>query len=399
MTDKTSGETSGKTPSDASSDPGTVGDLAGDLAAIAAARRLVIKVGSSLLVSREGAPRKQWLESLADEIADMRARGQEVIIVSSGAVALGAARLALTGGGRNSLADAQAAAAVGQIALAGLWDEVFGARGIAAAQILLSLDDLEERRRYLNVSATLARLIEAGALPVINENDSVATEEIRFGDNDRLAARVAQAARAEAVLLLSDVDGLYDRDPRAGDARLVERVDGIDERILAMAGQQSSSTMGSGGMTSKLQAARIAERAGIALAIINGAHEAPLARALETGRGTVFLPQRRDGARKAWLGGRLATRGTLRVDPGCVEALGKGASLLAAGVVEVSGAFRRGDLVEIIASDGAKLGQGLAEYDAPELERIAGLREEQQAAKLGYAPRGAAIHRDHMVLL
>ena len=361
--------------------------------------RLVLKVGSSLLVDGSGAARGAWLASLAQDIAALRQGGTEVIVVSSGAIALGAARLGLPERGRRSLADAQAAAAVGQIGLAGLWTERLGAHGIPAAQLLLTLSDLEDRRRYLNVSATLVRLLEAGAVPVINENDSVATEEIRFGDNDRLASRVAQAAQADAVVLLSDVDGLYDRDPGEAGATLVPTVDGITPEIMAMASSASSSGLGSGGMASKLQAAQIAERAGIALAIINGTHESPLANAFAAECGTLFLPQRSDRARKAWLGGRMAAAGTLRVDSGCAAALARGASLLAAGIVGVSGSFRRGDLVKICDLRGKALAQGLSEYDSPECMAIAGKREDQQADLLGYAPRSCVVHRDHMVLL
>lgn len=361
-------------------------------------RRLVVKVGSSLLVE-QGQPRSEWLASLAADLAALRQRGVEVIVVSSGAIALGAARLGLGKGGRGSLADAQASASVGQIALAGLWSQVLGAHDLTAAQMLVTLDDLEDRRRYLNASATLNRLLEAAAVPVINENDSVATEEIRFGDNDRLAARVAQAAAADAVLLLSDVDGLYDRDPRQDGATLIDVVDGITRDVMGMASAASSSGMGSGGMVSKLQAAQMAERAGIALAIINGTQNAPITHALESGRGTIFLPQRRDGARKAWLGGRSAPKGTLRVDKGCAEALKGGASLLAAGVIGVSGAFQRGDLVKILTLRGEVLAQGLAEYDVEDVQLIAGKRESEQAERLGYAPRSCVVHRDHMVLL
>ncbi|HSG55050.1 MAG TPA: glutamate 5-kinase, partial [Paracoccaceae bacterium] len=251
-----------------------------DLADPAKTPRLVVKVGSALLVGKDGQPRRAWLAALAGEIAEARARGQQVIAVSSGAIALGAARLGLAKGGRGSLADAQASAAVGQIALAGLWAELLGALGITAAQLLVTLEDLDDRRRYLNASATISKLLEAGAVPVINENDSVATEEIRFGDNDRLAARTAQAARANAVALLSDVDGLYDRDPREPGATMLPRVQGVTKAIHEMASASSTSGMGSGGMTSKLQAAEIAGRAGIVLAIINGTYDRPIARAL-----------------------------------------------------------------------------------------------------------------------
>jgi glutamate 5-kinase len=368
------------------------------LSDITAARRIVVKIGSALLVGG-GQPREAWLVRMAADLAALRRAGAQVIVVSSGAIALGAARLALPKGGRGNLADAQAAAAVGQIALADLWSRALGGEGIAAAQMLLTLGDLEDRRRYLNASATLDRLLEAGVIPVINENDSVATEEIRFGDNDRLAARVAQAANADLVLLLSDVDGLFDRDPRDDGATLVPVVEAVTPDVLAMASGASSSGLGSGGMVSKLQAAQIATRAGIALAILNGTHNAPIAHALSAGTGTLFLPVRADSARKAWLGGRLAPAGELRVDKGCAAALKGGASLLAAGVVGVSGTFRRGDLVSVLSLKGEKLAQGLAEYDVAEMQLIAGKRAEEQAERLGYAPRSCVIHRDHMVLL
>lgn len=363
---------------------------------LAGAKRLVVKVGSALLIE-DGATRTQWLASLVAEIARLARSGTQIIVVSSGAIALGAAKLDLAKGGRGSLADAQAAASVGQIELARLWSETLEKHELVAAQMLVTLDDLEDRRRYLNASATLERLIETGAIPVINENDSVATEEIRFGDNDRLAARVAQAAQAEAVLLLSDVDGLYDRNPGEEGAMLIERVEGVTPEIIAMATGESSSGLGSGGMLAKLQAARIAERAGITLAIINGTQDAPIVRALDSGRGTLFLPQGDESARKAWLSGRLAPAGVLSVDEGCTKALANGASLLAAGLAEVAGHFRRGDLVAIHGAKGERLGQGLVEYTSDECRAILGLREAEQASKLGYAPRAAVVHRDHMV--
>lgn len=370
-----------------------------DLANSLTAPRVVFKVGSALLVGEGGRANREWLAALAEEIAAARTRGQQVIIVSSGAIALGAARLGLAKRGRGSLADAQAAAAVGQIALAGLWSDVLGAHGHVAAQLLLTLEDLEDRRRYLNAAATLGRLLKAGAIPVINENDSVATEEIRFGDNDRLAARVAQAAQADAVVLLSDIDGLYDRDPALEGAQLLPRVEGVDDTIHAMASGSSSSGMGSGGMTSKLQAAEIATRAGITLAIINGTYRLPLSRALEHDVGTLFLPVRRDGARKAWLGGRLRMHGALVVDAGCARALTEGNSLLASGVVAVEGAFVRGDPVGVRDEQGKTLAKGLAEYDSADVEQIKGRRSEEHAALLGYAPRSCVIHRDQLVLL
>ena len=358
---------------------------------------LVVKVGSALLVDERGEVRADWLTSLVCEIAGARADGQRVIVVSSGAIALGAARLGLPKRGRANLADAQASASVGQVALAQLWAGMLGEHDLTAAQMLVTLDDLEDRRRYLNAAATLERLLDAGAIPVVNENDSVATEEIRFGDNDRLAARVAQAAGASAVLLLSDVDGFYSALPDSEDAELIPLVEGVTPEVIAMAGEDSSSGIGSGGMKAKLQAARIAERAGIALGIINGAHDSPLTRLRETGAGTIFLPQRHDSARKAWLGGRMAPEGVLTVDAGCVAALHDGASLLAAGLTEVEGEFQRGALVSLHGPKGERLGQGLVEYSAAECRAILGLREGDQEAKLGYAPRAAVVHRDHMV--
>ncbi len=369
-----------------------------DLADKAACPRLVVKVGSSLLVGKHGV-RREWLEGLVAELAAARARGQEVIVVSSGAIALGAATLKLEKGGRGSLADAQAAAAVGQIALSGLWAQLLGQHGLTAAQLLLTLEDLEDRRRYLNATATLTRLLDAGAVPVINENDSVATQEIRFGDNDRLAARVAQAARASAVLLLSDVDGLYDRNPAEPGARLLAEVRGVTPEIHAMATGGSSSGMGSGGMTSKLQAAEIADLAGIALVIGSGLHPAPIARVTGHGIGTLFRPRRKAGARKAWLGGRLRLKGALLVDMGAAAALGRGSSLLAAGITGVEGDFQRGDAVSIRDGEGHVLAHGLAEYDAAECARLIGKQSGEQAAILGYAPRSAVVHRDQLVLL
>ncbi|WP_407876321.1 glutamate 5-kinase [Qipengyuania nanhaisediminis] len=368
----------------------------GSIAEFARAGRLVVKIGSALLVA-DGKPALGRLQSLASDIAMLREQGTEVIVVSSGAIALGAAKMGLAKGGRASLADAQAAACVGQVALAQLWGEALEAHGIAAAQMLVTLGDLEDRRRYLNAAATLDRLLEESVVPVVNENDSVATEEIRFGDNDRLAARVAQAAQARAVMLLSDVDGLFDRPPGNPGAMLIERVEGVTPEIIAMADDRSASGLGSGGMTAKLQAARIAERAGIALAIVNGTRDNAIAAALDSGRGTLFAPVRSDSARKSWLGGRLAPEGVLTVDKGCVAALHDGGSLLAAGLVDVEGEFERGALVSLHGPKGERLGQGLVEYSAAECRAIAGLKQSDQARQLGYVPRAAVVHRDHMV--
>ncbi len=362
--------------------------------------RLIVKVGSSLLVDPSGTVRRAWLATLVADVAARLAHGQQVAVVSSGAIALGARRLGLTKGGRASLEDAQAAAATGQIALAGLWAELLEKEGLTAAQMLLTLDDLEDRRRYLNASATLDRLMSLGVVPVINENDSVATQEIRFGDNDRLAARVAAAAGARLVILLSDVDGLHTVDPaRDQKAKRIERVTRIDTDLIAMATTGSASSMGSGGMASKIAAARLATGAGADLIVASGREDHPLRR-FESGKiGTVFVASARQKSRKAWLAGRLTVRGTIFVDDGALRALESGASLLAIGVSGASGTFRRGDVVDVAGSGGVAVARGLSEYDAADVARIAGLKTAAIAGTLGHAPRAAVIHRDHLVRL
>ena len=357
--------------------------------------RLIVKIGSALLVAPDGSVRRDWLVSVVADIADRRAEGQQVAIVSSGAIALGARRLGLAKGGRASLEDAQAAAATGQIALAGVWAELLGAKGITAAQMLVTLGDLEERRRYLNAAATLDRLLTLGVVPVINENDSVATEEIRFGDNDRLAARVAQAAGANGIVLLSDIDGLYDRNPAQAGAQHLARVERIDAAIEAMADTGSNSGMGSGGMVSKIAAARIANAAGAQLAIASGRVDHPLS---TPARHTMFVAERGARARKAWLAGGLTARGTIHVDAGAAAALTAGKSLLAAGVTQIDGQFVRGDLVTI-GHEGDTIARGLSEYDAADATRLIGRRSDEQASLLGYAPRAAIVHRNHMAYL
>ncbi len=362
--------------------------------------RIIVKVGSALLVDAQGQVRREWLATLVEDVAALQARGDQVAIVSSGAIALGARRLGLAKGGRASLEDAQAAAAVGQIALSQVWAELLADKGVTAAQILLTLDDLEDRRRYLNARATLDRLMSLGVVPVINENDSVATAEIRFGDNDRLAARVAQAAGAARVILLSDVDGLYTADPaRDASAIPIDRVERIDARVMALAGRGSGSGMGSGGMASKLEAARIAARAGAELVIVSGLHDHPLARLAAGGCGTVFAADGQATGRKAWLAGRIKVRGAVSVDAGAATALGKGASLLPAGATHVTGSFARGDVIDILGPNGTAIARGLSEYDAEDAARIAGKRSDALAAILGYAPRSSLVHRDQMVLL
>jgi glutamate 5-kinase len=357
--------------------------------------RLVVKVGSALLVEPDGRARTAWMRELAAGIAARTTAGQRVVLVSSGAIALGARRLGLAKGGRASLEDAQAAAAVGQVVLSAAWADALAAHGLAAAQVLLTLGDLEDRRRYLNASATFERLMALGAVPVVNENDSVATEEILFGDNDRLAARVAAAAAADAVLLLSDVDGLYDRDPLLPGAIHLPRVDRIDNAIEAMASGGSASGMGSGGMASKVAAARLANAAGVRLAVASGREGRPL---MDEARHTLFAGAAPASRRRAWLVGGLTASGVVRVDQGAVEALRGGASLLAAGAVSLEGRFARGDLL-VIEGPGGPVARGLSEYDAPDAVRLLGKRREEHAALLGYAPRSALVHRDHLALL
>ena len=361
--------------------------------------RLIVKVGSSLLVGGDGQVRRAWVEALVAEVAGRIAAGDQIAIVSSGAIALGARRLGLAKGGRASLEDAQAAAAVGQIALAGMWADALADHSLTAAQMLVTLDDLEDRRRYLNASATLDRLLMLGVVPVINENDSVATEEIRFGDNDRLAARVGHAAGAARVVLLSDVDGLYTGDPsRDLAATRIARVERIDATIEAMGAGTTTSGMGTGGMAAKIAAARMATRVGIDLAIVSGHIARPLDRA-DKGEGTLFVGDRKASARKAWLSGRMATRGEVIIDAGAAVALANGASLLPAGVCAVRGSFRRGDVVNVIDAAGRTIARGLSEYDAAEAAAIGGMKRDEAAARLGHAPRAALIHRDRMVLM
>jgi glutamate 5-kinase len=363
-------------------------------------RRSIVKVGSSLLVSPEGDVRRDWLVTLVADVAARHRTGEQVIIVSSGAIALGARRLGLPKGGRGSLEDAQAAAATGQIALSGVWADLLNEHGLTAAQILVTLDDLEDRRRYLNAAATLDRLLSLGVIPVINENDSVATTEIRFGDNDRLAARIAQAAQAQQVILLSDVDGLYTADPATDpQATRIPEVRSITARLSAMARSSSRSGMGSGGMASKIEAARLATSAGSDLIIVSGLHDRPLTRLAQGDCGTIFIANKAKGARKAWLAGRLTVKGRIIVDAGAARALAKGASLLPAGATAVEGRFSRGDVIDIVDGEGISIARGLSEYDCDDARLITGRRSDQLEARLGYAPRAALVHRDHLVLL
>ena len=361
-------------------------------------RRLIVKVGSSLLVDEHGRLNRSWLETLAHDIGALQKQGHEVLIVSSGAIAIGSLVLDINKR-RARLEDLQAAAAAGQVQLVHAYQEVLGQHDIVAAQILLTPEDTENRRRFLNARGTLGRLIERGVIPIINENDTVATEEIRYGDNDRLAARVAQLVMADALILLSDVDGFYTADPGTSPAvEHIPEVRRITSEVLAMAGE-TRSDVGSGGMATKVQAARIATHAGCSTIIASGTIEHPL-NALATGaRCTVFRAEGTPAAaRKQWLAGALEVQGEICVDQGAVSALRNGKSLLPVGVVDVVGNFRRGDVVNIIGPDGTELGRGLAEYSDSEASSLAGCQSEQIEDKLGYRGRSVMVHRDELVL-
>jgi glutamate 5-kinase len=365
---------------------------------LANAKRIVVKIGSALLVDAEtGQPARAWLAALADDVAAMREGGQSVLIVSSGAIAMGRRVLGLSRSAR--LEEKQAAAAAGQARLMSAYEEAFARHSIPVAQALLTPDDTERRRRWLNARATLETLLSLGAIPIINENDTVATAEIRYGDNDRLAARAAQMISADALILLSDIDGLYERDPRrAANAPFVAEVKEITPAIEAMAGDPG--LLGSGGMRTKIEAAKIAARAGCAVAITKGAEMHPLARLRDGGRATWFRPSGSPrAAYKAWIAGTLAPQGALVVDAGAETALRSGRSLLAAGVSEVRGAFEKGDAVRIISASGAELGRGLARYDAAEAARIRGLKSDAIAQTLGYEGGPELVHADDLVLL
>ncbi|WOI56989.1 glutamate 5-kinase [Palleronia sp. LCG004] len=362
------------------------------------ARRLVVKIGSALLVDREtGMLRRDWLHALAEDVAELKSRGVDVVLVSSGSIALGRGGLDL-GSDALTLERAQAAAAVGQIRLARAYEEALAPHGLTAAQILLTLEDSADRRRYLNARATLATLLRHGAVPIVNENDTVATDEIRFGDNDRLAAQIAVTVGADQLVLLSDVDGLYTANPQIDpQARHIPVVEAITPDIAAMAGE-AASHLSKGGMRTKLMAARTATGAGCALAIAKGEADHALRELWRGARCTWFLadtdPQ---AARKAWIAASKP-QGELVVDDGAVGALGSGKSLLPAGVVSVTGTFGRGDSVAILDANGAVLGHGLVRYTAAEARTIAGRRSGDIEALLGYPGRAALIHRDDMVL-
>jgi glutamate 5-kinase len=364
-------------------------------------RRIVVKVGSSLLVDPAVATAKRaWLELLADDLAALHRRGADVLVVSSGAVALGRSVLGLTKKGALPLQDSQASAAVGQIALARLWAEILGDRGMAAGQILVTFSDTEEGRRYLYAREGLTRLLGLRAVPVINENDTVATSEIRYGDNDRLAARVATMASADLLILLSDVDGLYSAPPDGNpDARLIPVVPRVTAEIEAMAGG-AASHYSRGGMRTKIEAAKIATTGGAHMVIADGREPSPIARIAEGGRCTWFLtPSNPMTARKKWIAGSLEPKGVLHVDDGAARALGSGKSLLPAGVARIEGGFARGDCVLIRNAKGGEIGRGLVTYDALDAAQIVGRSSREIEGVLGYKGPDEIIHRDDMALV
>jgi glutamate 5-kinase len=369
------------------------------LSRLVEARRVVVKVGSALLVDQNtGRLNRTWLEALAQDLRRMRKRGQQIILVSSGAIALGRRQLGLPGGSL-PLEQKQAAAAVGQIRLAHAYKELLEDDTTAVAQVLLTLQDSEQRRRYLNARATLNALLELGAIPVINENDTVATAEIRYGDNDRLAARVAQMASADCLVLLSDVDGLYSADPNLDPAaEFFPEVRGITPRIEAMAGG-SASDVGSGGMATKIAAARIALDAGCYMCIASGHPQNPLKKVEAGARCTWFIPAATPvAARKQWIAGSLKPAGALGIDAGAVGALQKGRSLLPAGVVSVSGSFERGDAVDVQDADGRVVARGLSAYSSTDVKLIMGRRSSEIETLVGFRGRDEIVHRDDLVL-
>jgi len=362
-------------------------------------RRIVVKVGSSLLVdAAAGRVKEEWLASLAQDIAALHGGKRDLLVVSSGAIALGRSVLQLPGGALR-LEDSQAAAAVGQIALARIWAQVLSRHGITAGQVLVTLQDTEERRRYLNARSTIERLLEWRAVPVINENDTVATNEIRYGDNDRLAARVATMASADLLVLLSDIDGLYDAPPgRSAQARLVPLVALITPEIEAMAGS-AGSELARGGMQTKIEAAKIATRAGTHMVIASGRIPHALQAITAGAPCTWFLTAANPvTARKKWIAGSLEPRGILTIDAGAVAALRRGKSLLPAGVIRIDGQFTRGDAVIIRGPDGDDIGRGLVAYDAEDAEKIKGRSSADILLILGYQGRTEMVHRDHLVV-
>ena len=365
-------------------------------------KRIVIKIGSSLLVDPETGLRKSWLVGLLEDVAKLSNDGIEVLIVSSGAIALGRRKLSEKLPANRptlKLEESQAAAAIGQIALSQLYAEILESHNLVAAQILLTIDDTEQRRRYLNARNTIATALAWNAIPIVNENDSVATSEIRYGDNDRLAARVASMCGADLLILFSDIDGLYDMPPQSNpNAKLIERVEVIDERIEAMAGE-AASHLSRGGMKTKIQAAKIATAAGATMVIASGKHDHPIGQLASTGKGTWFEPTHQlVSEKKKWIAGGLDVTGSVTIDGGAIIALEAGKSLLPAGITQVSGEFSRGDTVTVIGPNGHTIARGLVEYDSIQASKIIGLKSNEVSIELGTSARSALIHRDNLVL-
>ncbi|WP_404416380.1 glutamate 5-kinase [Brevundimonas vesicularis] len=367
--------------------------------ALGAARRVVVKIGSSLLIdAATRQPTRDWLAAVASDLAALKTEGREVIVVSSGSIALGRGRLPALGA---RLEDKQAAASVGQSLLMAAWSGALDPHGLIAGQVLLTRDDTERRRRWLNARATIQALLTHGVIPIVNENDTVATEEIRYGDNDRLAARTAQLARADLLVLLSDVDGLYTADPRRDpNAAHLPLIETLSPDILAMGGGANADAgVGTGGMATKLAAAQIARSAGCATIIASGQTLSPLSAIRDGARATLIAaPDGPMAAYKQWIAGSLSPTGTLTLDAGAVTALKAGKSLLPAGVTGVSGGFEKGDCVRLIDPDGRAVGVGLAAYAADEAARLRGRRSDEIETLLGYRGASVLIHRDDMVL-
>jgi glutamate 5-kinase len=369
------------------------------MTALSGFRRITIKVGSSLLVDHDAQDvRRDWLAALVSDLAELHRGGADILVVSSGAIALGRSVLGLAKGALK-LEDSQAAAAVGQIALARIWAEMLHQHGIVAGQILVTLGDTEERRRYLNARATIGRLLDMRAVPVINENDTVATSEIRYGDNDRLAARVATMAGSDLLVLLSDIDGLYTAPPVTNShAKLIPQVERITPEIEAMAGG-AGSELSRGGMRTKIEAAKIATQGGTRMVIASGLIEHPLKAIAAGGRCTWFsTPSTPARARKTWIAGALETKGSVTIDAGAVAALKRGKSLLPAGVLRVEGAFSRGDAIAVLGPERVEIARGLSAYDCGDATKIAGKSSADIASILGFGGRTAMIHRDDLVL-
>ena len=372
------------------------------MAALDTASRLVLKIGSAILIDSEtGQLREDWLGSLSHDIAALKSGGKDVVIVSSGAIALGRARLGLLG--RNlSLAEKQACAAAGQSLLTRAYERALDNHNIMTAQALLTLNDTEDRRRWLNARSTLETLLSLGAIPIINENDTVATDEIRYGDNDRLAARAAQMLGADTLILLSDIDGLYTADPRSDEAaKHLPVIKALTDDIMSMGGGvNTKAAVGSGGMATKLAAAKIATQAGCRMCIMDGRAESPLTRLKNGERCSWFEAESNPKkARSQWIGGTLKPSGTLVIDAGAAKALTQGKSLLAAGVTELTGSFSKGDAVSICNDSGLEIARGLVAYDAQDAAQILGLKSGDIAARLGYDNGAALIHRDNLVML